>query len=104
MVVIAITLIYQVQEVHQAQVHQQNHLVEQEQQGEINMDGNQIIETMTPKNFLPTIKDNYIKGWEIWWKIHKSLGRFLMFSLPILVLELIILALIKHFTGMEFKR
>jgi len=72
--------------------------------GEINMDGNQIIETMTPKNFLPTIKDNYIKGWEIWWKIHKSLGRFLMFSLPILVLELIILALIKHFTGMEFKR
>ena len=72
--------------------------------GEINMDGNQIIETMTPKNFLPTIKENYIKGWEIWWKVHKSLGRFLLFALPVLVLEFIILAIIKHYTGMEFSR
>ena len=68
------------------------------------MDGNQIIETMTPKNFLPTIKENYIKGWEIWWKVHKSLGRFLLFASPVLILELIILAIIKHYTGMEFSR
>ena len=65
------------------------------------MDGNHIIETMTPKNFLPTIKENYIKGWEIWWKVHKSLWGTL-FIFPYLVGEVLIVYLVISLIGSLF--
>ena len=100
MVVIVIVLMFRLQEEHQ--VPHQTIQVDVEPRGEINM--SDYFDKHTPKNFLPTIKENYIKGWEIWWKVHKSLGRFLLFASPVLILELIILAIIKHYTGMEFSR
>ena len=71
--------------------------MEQEQQGEIKMD----LEALIPTNLTGTIKDNYIKGLNLLWKCHTVSGRFILFTLPIVVLELIILAVLKHYTGVE---
>ncbi len=63
-----------------------------------------LIEHYTPKNFLPSIKENYIRGYQNWWSLHKLVGKFLLFSLPVIIIEFIIIAVINHYTGMDFKR
>ena len=100
MVVIVIVLMFRLQEEHQ--VLHQTIQVDVEPRGEINM--SDYFDKHTPKNFLPSIKENFKEGWNIWWGLHKKVGRFLLFMAPVLILEFIVLFLIKQYTGVEIER
>ena len=62
------------------------------------------ISDLAPKKVLPTMKENYIKAWNIWWGLHKKSGRFTLFRAPILIIEFIILAWLAQNTGIEWSR